>query len=93
MCGVVRESEEMYPAKVVDVLTAIEAAIGLWGRGEVMIAVDDVVGDVVIVVCAVVNATHLIKVCVANNLELRDFAVVEAEGLDEMEVVCVDVEF
>ena len=77
-------------------LTAIEAAIGLWGRGEVMIAVDDVVGDVVIVVCAVVNATHLIKVCVANNLELRDFAVVEAEGLDElneMEVVCVDAEF
>ena len=77
-------------------LTAIEAAIGLWGRGEVMIAVDDVVGDVVNVVCVVVNATHLIKVCVANNLELRDFAVVEAEGLDElkeMEVVCVDVEF
>ena len=77
-------------------LTAIEAAIGLLGRGEVMIAVDDVVGDVVDVVCAVVNATHLIKVCVANNLELRDFAVVEAEGLDElkeMEVVCVDVEF
>ena len=29
-----------------------------------MIAVDDVDGDVVIVVCAVVNATHLIKVCV-----------------------------
>ena len=45
-------------------LTAIEAAIGLWGRGEVMIAVDDVVGDVVDVVCAVVNATRLIKVCV-----------------------------
>ena len=61
-----------------------------------MIAVDDVVGDVVDVVLAVMNATHLIKVCVANNLELRDFAVVEAEGLDElkeMEVVCVDVEF
>ena len=28
------------------VLTAIEAAIGLWGRREVMIAVDDVDGDV-----------------------------------------------
>ena len=61
-----------------------------------VIAVDDVVGDVVAVVFAVVNATQLIKGCIANNLELRDFAVVQAERLDELtetEVVCVDVEF
>ena len=59
-----------------------------------MIAVDDVVGDVVDVVFAVMSATKLIKGCIANNLELRDFAVVQAERLDELteiEVVCVDV--
>ena len=61
-----------------------------------MIAVHDVVGDVVDVVLAVMNATQLSKGCIANNLELRDFAVVQAERLDELteiEVVCVDVEF
>ena len=61
-----------------------------------MVAVDDVIGDVVDVVLAVMNATQLIKGCIANNLELRDFAVVQAERLDELigiEVVCVDVEF
>ena len=61
-----------------------------------MIAVDVVVGDVVDVVCAVVNATQMIKGCVAKNFELRDSAAVQAERLDELreiEVVCVDVEF
>ena len=61
-----------------------------------MIAVDAAVGDVVDVACAVENATRSFKVCVANNLELRDFTVVQAEGLgelNEMDVVCVDVEF
>ena len=61
-----------------------------------MIAVDDVVGDVVDAVLVVVKATQFIKRCIADNLELRDFAVVQAEGLDELKemgVVCVDVEF
>ena len=77
-------------------LTAIEADIGLWGRGKVVIAVDVVVGDVVDAVIVVVNAIQLIKGYIANNLELRDFAVVQAGRSDElpkMEVVCVDVEF
>ena len=61
-----------------------------------MIAVDDIVGDVVDAVLVVVNATQLIKGYIANNRELRDFAVVQAEGLDELPeigVVCVKVEF
>ena len=87
---------ELSGADVPFVLIAIGAAIGLCGRGEVMIAVDAVVGDVVDVVCAVESATRLFKVRVANNLEQRDFAMVQAEGLgelNEMDVVCVDVEF